>query len=115
MKHNFKEYNQQKNWLFPPSIEELIPENHPVRVVTGVIEQLDTEPLVKAYSNDGQPSYHPKMMLKIIVYAYMDNTYSSRKIEKAMRENINFMWLANNQVADQTATARRIPMLPLCG
>lgn len=106
MQRNFKDYNQQQNWLFPPSIEELIPEDHPVRVVNGVIEQLDLEPLIRAYSKDGQPSYHPKMMLKVMVYAYMDNTYSSRKIEKAMRENINFMWLANNQVADHNTIAR---------
>lgn len=106
MQRNFKDYNQQQNWLFPPSIEELISEDHPVRVVNGVIEQLDLEPLIRAYSKDGQPIYHPKMMLKVMVYAYMDNTYSSRKIEKAMRENINFMWLANNQVADHNTIAR---------
>ena len=106
MRIKFKDYNQQQNWLFPPSIEELIPEDHPVRVVNGVIEQLDLEPLIIAYSKDGQPSYHPKMMLKVMVYAYMDNTYSSRKIEKAMRENINFMWLVNNQVADHNTIAR---------
>lgn len=106
MSHKFKVYNQQQNWLFPPSIEELIPEDHPVRIVNGVIEQLDIKPLIKAYSKDGQPSYHPKMMLKVMVYAYMDNTYSSRKIEKAMRENINFMWLSNKQVADHNTIAR---------
>ena len=106
MNRNFKQYNQQQNWLFPPSIEELIPQDHPVRVVNGVIEQLDIEPLIKAYSKDGQPSYHPKMMLKVMVYAYMDNTYSSRKIEKAMRENINFMWLTNKQIADHNTIAR---------
>lgn len=106
MSHKFKDYNQQQNWLFPPSIEELIPQDHPVRIVNGVIEHLDLEPLIKAYSKDGQPSYHPKMMLKVMVYAYMDNTYSSRKIEKAMRENINFMWLSNKQVADHNTIAR---------
>lgn len=106
MSNKFKEYNQQQNWLLPPSIEELIPEDHPVRIVNGVIEHLDIQPLIKAYSKDGQPSYHPKMMLKVMVYAYMDNTYSSRKIEKAMRENINFMWLSNRQVADHNTIAR---------
>jgi len=105
MNRNFKQYNQQQNWLFPPSIEELIPQDHPVRVVNGVIEQLDIEPLIKAYSKDGQPSYHPKMMLRVMVYAYMDNTYSSRKVEKAMRENINFMWLTNKQIADHDTIA----------
>lgn len=104
MSHKFKVYNQQQNWLFPPSIEELIPQDHPVRIVNGVIEHLDLKPLIKAYSKDGQPSYHPKMMLKVMVY--MDNTYSSRKIEKAMRENINFMWLSSRQIADHNTIAR---------
>ena len=106
MSHRFKVYNQQQNWLFPPSIEDLIPQDHPVRIVNGVVEHLDLKPLIKAYSKEGQPSYHPKMMLKVMVYAYMDNTYSSRKIEKAMRENINFMWLANREVADHNTIAR---------
>lgn len=106
MDTNFKDYNQQQNWLFPPSIEELIPADHPVRVVNGVVEQLDLALLTAEYSKDGQPSYHPKMMLKVMVYSYMDNTYSSRKIEKAMRENINYMWLSGMQVADHNTIAR---------
>lgn len=106
MRIKFKEYNQQQNWLFPPSIEELIPENHPVRIVNGVIEHLDIQNLIAAYNAEGKPSYNPKMMLKVMVYAYMDNIYSSRKIEKAMRENINFMWLSANQVADHNTIAR---------
>src|SRR5690625_2607995 len=46
------------------------------------------------------------MMLKVMVYAYMDNIYSSRKIEKAMRENIDFMWLSAQQVVDHNTIAR---------
>lgn len=106
MNLKFQDYNQQQNWLFPPSIEELIPPDHPVRIVNGVIEQLNLELLTQAYYAAGKPSYHPKMMLKVMVYAYMDNIYSSRKIEKAMRENINFMWLSANQVADHNTIAR---------
>ena len=106
MSTNFQSYNQQQNWLFPPSIEELIPEDHPVRIVNGIVEQLDLNLLIQEYSKEGKPSYHPKMMLKVMIYAYMDNTYSSRKIEKAMRENINFMWLAAQQVADHNTIAR---------
>lgn len=106
MNTNFQSYNQQQNWLFPPSIEELITQDHPVRVVNGIIEQLDLKLLIDEYSKEGKPSYHPKMMLKVMVYAYMDNTYSSRKIEKAMRENINFMWLSAQQVADHNTIAR---------
>lgn len=106
MNTNFQAYNQQQNWLFPPSIEELIPDGHPVRIVNGIIEQLDLRLLIEEYSKDGKPSYHPKMMLKVMVYAYMDNTYSSRRIEKAMRENINFMWLSAQQIADHNTIAR---------
>lgn len=106
MNYKFKDYNQQQNWLFPPSIEDLIPSDHPVRIVNGVIEQINIDSLVQAYHLSGKPGYHPKMMLKVMVYAYMDNIYSSRKIEKAMRENINFMWLADRQVADHNTIAR---------
>jgi len=106
MNTNFQAYNQQQNWLFPPSIEELIPADHPVRIVNGVVEQLDLGRLLSEYSTEGKPSYHPKMMLKVMIYAYMDNTYSSRKIEKAMRENINYMWLSAKQVADHNTIAR---------
>lgn len=91
MSPKFQDYNQQQNWLFPPSIEQLIPRDHPVRIVNGVIEQLDLQLLTKIYAREGRPNYHPKMMLKVMVYAYGDNIYSSRKIEKALRENINFM------------------------
>lgn len=106
MSYKFKDYNQQQNWLFPPSIEELIARDHPVRIVNSVIEQINIDALVQSYHLTGKPGYHPKMMLKVMVYAYMDNIYSSRKIEKAMRENINFMWLANRQVADHNTIAR---------
>src|SRR5690554_5156715 len=106
MNYRIKDYNQNQNWLFPPSIQELIPADHPVRIVNSVIEQIDIKPLLETYSKEGHPSYHPKMMLKIMVYAYMDNIYSSRKIEKAMRENINFMWLSGKQVADHNTIAR---------
>ena len=106
MGYRIKEYNQNQNWLFPPSIEELIPENHPVRIVNSVIEQINITPLLKTYSKEGHPSYHPRMMLKVMVYAYMDNIYSSRKIEKALNENINFMWLSGRQTVDHNTIAR---------
>lgn len=106
MRVKFQEYNQQQNWLFPPSIEELIAPDHPVRIVNGVVEHLNLDLLVNEYNKEGKPSYHPKMMLKVMVFAYMENIYSSRKIEKAMRENILFMWLSARQVADHNTIAR---------
>ena len=106
MSYRIKDYNQNQNWLFPPSIQELIPGEHPVRIVNSVIEHIDIKPLLETYSKEGHPSYHPKMMLKVMVYAYMDNIYSSRKIEKALLENINFMWLSGRQTVDHNTIAR---------
>ena len=91
--------------LFPYSFEELIPENHPVRIVNSV-EKINIEPLLKAYSKEKNPNYHPVMMLKMMVFAYMKNIYSSRKMEKALRENINFMWLSNMSIVDHNTVNR---------
>lgn len=90
----FKEYNQDQLMLLPPSLEELIPDNHLVRVINAAIERLDIQPLLSSYKGGGTSSYHPKMMLKILVYAYCERIYSSRQIAKALRENIHFMWLS---------------------
>ena len=103
---NFKHYNQNQLVLFPYSFEDLIPENHPVRIVNDILEKVNIDPLLKAYSKEGNPSYHPVMMLKVMVFAYMNNIYSSRKIEKALRENINFMWLSNMSIVDHNTVNR---------
>ncbi|MBW1618974.1 transposase, partial [Empedobacter falsenii] len=103
---NFKHYNQNQLVLFPYSFEDLIPENHPVRIVNDILEKVNIDPLLKAYSKEGNPSYHPVMMLKVMVFAYMNNIYSSRKIEKALRENINFMWLSNLSIVDHNTVNR---------
>lgn len=103
---NFKHYNQNQLVLFPYSFDDLISENHPVRVVNDILDRINIDPLLKAYSKEGNPSYHPKMMLKVMVYAYMSNIYSSRKIEKALGENINFMWLSNMSIVDHNTINR---------
>jgi len=95
----FKPYSMDQLRL-PMSLDDLIPENHLVRVVNSTIERMDTEPLLKQYKGGGTSSYHPKMMLKVIVYAYIEKIYSSRRIAKALRENINFMWLSGNNRPD---------------
>ena len=96
----FKKYSPAQGMLLPPSLEELIPKNHPVRVVNEVIERLNLGLLEKAYKGGGTSSYHPKMLLKILVYGYVTNTYSSRKLEAAAKENIYFMWLSGMQQPD---------------
>jgi transposase len=96
----FKIYSPTQGMLLPPSLEELIPLSHPVRVVNEVIESVNLEELEKAYKGGGTSSYHPKMLLKILVYGYVSNVYSSRKLEAATKENIHFMWLAGMQHPD---------------
>jgi transposase len=96
----FKGYHQSQVMLLPPSLEELISPNHPVRVVNEVINTIDLKPLLKAYKGGGCSSYHPQMLLKVVVYGYMSNVYSSRKIEDACKSNIYFMWLAAMNTPD---------------
>jgi len=96
----FKPYVMNQVALLPPSYEELIPENHLVRVVNEAIEKIDLSALLAQYEGGGTSSYHPKMMLKVMVYAYSQKLYSSRKIAKALRENIYFMWISGGNRPD---------------
>ena len=70
----FKEYTPQQMLLLPPSLEELIEANHPVRVVNSVIDSLDLSLLESQYAGGGTSSYHPKVMLKVVVYSYLVKT-----------------------------------------
>jgi transposase len=99
-KVSFKPYQQHQISLLPINLEELIPPSHMVRVIDRVIEKMDMGPLLSQYEGGGAPSYNPVMMLKVIVYAYADKIYSSRRIAKATRENIHFMWLTGNTPLD---------------
>jgi transposase len=96
----FKPYIQNQLSLMPPRLEELIPEDHLVRVINRAIDQLDLEALLKQYKGGGTSSFHPGMMLKVIVYAYSEKVYSSRRIAKALRENVNFMWISGQSQPD---------------
>ena len=96
----FKRYVQNQPMLLPPSLDELIAEQDPVRVVNEVIERVEISELERSYKGGGTSSYHPRMLLKVLVYGYLRNIYSSRKIEQALQENIHFMWLAGGAKPD---------------
>ena len=100
MRPVFKEYNQGQTVLFPESLDVYIPKNHPVRIISKVVDRLNIQPILERYKGGGTSSYHPRMMLKILFYAYLNNIYSSRKIAQALRENIYFMWLSGKQFPD---------------
>ncbi len=102
----FKPYNQQQILAIPPTLEELIPEHHPVRVVNEIINKLNIEPLFQAYHIRGSSSYHPQLLLKVVVYGYVSNTYSSRKLAAACKESIYFMWLSSMSYPDHNTINR---------
>lgn len=102
----FKDYNPNQNLLLPPSLDELIDDNHPVRVVNQVIDHIDIDPLIKKFKGGGTSSYHPRLLLKVLIYGYLTNQYSSRKIEQALHQNIHFMWLSGMSYPDHNTINR---------
>lgn len=89
----FKPYIQHQVRLLPLNLDEMVPEKHLVRVVDRAIESMDLRPLYNRYPGGGASAFNPVMVLKVLIYAYTDKTYSCRKISKATRENINYLWL----------------------
>ena len=97
---HFREYNPNQLILFPQRIDEDIAENAPVRLVSAMVDALKLEDFKKLYRERGRSPYHPKMMLKAIIYGYMNNLYSCRKIEEALKRDIHFIWLAGYEKPD---------------
>lgn len=96
----FKEYDRDQATFLPPCLDELIESTHMVRFVDHVIDQMDLDPILSTYKGGGTSSYHPRMMLKVVVYGYVERTCSCRAIAKAVAERIPFMWLAAGQRPD---------------
>lgn len=95
-----KSDNRKQNQLLPPSLDELVPENHMVRVVDAVIDRLDISDILSTYRGGGNSAFNPRMMLKVLVFAYLSNVYSSRRIEELLKRDIYFMWLAGMKRPD---------------
>lgn len=93
--------------LFPQSIEEYVPADDPVRVYSEVVDALDLEKLgmVINEQNVGNAAYHPRLMLKLLVYAYSYGWRSSRTIERAIYHNVSFMWIMNGLKPDHKTIA----------
>lgn len=90
----FKDYNPQQILLLPPSLEELIAPKHLVRVVNQVVDSMDISELINQYEGGGTSAYHPRMLLKVLLYAYSVKIYTGRKMAKALTQDIHFMWLS---------------------
>lgn len=94
--------------VLPLNLEGVIPTDESVRLLSHILEELDYHSLYQAYSREGRnPAVEPSLMFKILVYAYSQGIYSSRKIEQACRRDINFMWLlAGSKAPDHCTIAR---------
>jgi len=105
---NYTELSGYYQLVLPLNFEVLIPEDDSVRLLSHILEGLNYEKLYKAYSSTGRkPAVEPKVLYKVLTYAYMNNIYSSRKIESACKRDINFMWLLGGRIAPDHSTIAR--------
>ena len=100
----FKEYNQSQDFLLPPSFREYLWEWHEAIILSEIIEELNLEKLLREYNKNvtwnGRPAYNPKMLLKVLFYGYMNQTFSSRKLANKTKSDLWFMYLTWNNKPD---------------
>src|SRR5712664_2736711 len=102
---NFRPINRDTGFLLPPSVDEWLQQRHLARFVVEVIDGLDLSALVQAYRGSGSASYHPAMLLGLLVYGYATKTFSSRAIERATHDSVAFRFIAGNEHPDHDTIA----------
>src|SRR5580658_6022337 len=102
---NFRTIDRQTGYLLPPSVDEWLPEKHLARFIGEVIDDLDLGRMSRAYRGTGSASYHPRMLLGILVYGYATGVFSSRKLERASYDSVAFRFLAGNEHPDHDTIA----------
>ena len=102
MTKRFRPWDPKQKWLLPPEITEFIPEGHPAHFVRDlVVEELDLAAILDSYMEDkGYPPFHPAMMVALLLYAYTQGVFSSRKIAKACIERMDFAAVTGFQKPD---------------
>ena len=95
--------NQQ--YMFPPSIDDWLPENHLARFVVDVVSQLDLRSISELYKAGGSKAYHPEVLLSLLFYGYTTGVYSSRKIEQATYDSVAFRFISANTHPDHDTIA----------
>jgi transposase len=106
---NFRPIDRQTGFLLPPSVDDWLPEKHLARFVVELIDGLDVSAMCGAYRGSGSASYHPRLLLGILVYGYATGVFSSRKLERATYDSVAFRFIAANDHPDHDtiATFRR--------
>ena len=107
MSGHYKTYDHDQLFLLPPSLKEWLPEGHLAYFISDVVDELDLNDIEKTYSTklQGQPPYHPAMLVKLLFYAYCRGVPSSRKIENKTYEDIAFRILAAGYHPDHDTIA----------
>jgi transposase len=98
----YRAYLPEQDLLLPPSLRDWLPEDHLAYFVSDVVDQLDLSAIESVYEEEerGQPPYHPRMMTKVLLYGYCVGVFSSRRIEKKLREDVGFRVLAAGNEPD---------------
>jgi transposase len=102
---NFRPINRDTGFLLPPSVDEWLPQRHLARFVVEVVDGLDLSELEKAYRGSGSASYHPAMLLGLLVYGYATRVFSSRALERATYDSVAFRFIAGNEHPDHDTIA----------
>jgi transposase len=102
---NFRTIDRQTGFLLPPSVDEWLPERHLARFVVEVVDGLDLRAMSGSYRGSGSASYHPAMLLGILVYGYATGVFSSRKLERATYDSVAFRFIAANDHPDHDTIA----------
>jgi transposase len=102
---NFRTIDRQTGFLLPPSVDEWLPERHLARFVVEVIDGLDLRAMSGDYRGSGSASYHPSMLLGLLVYGYATGVFSSRKLERATHDSVAFRFIAANDHPDHDTIA----------
>jgi transposase len=103
--NNFRMVDRSTGFLLPPSVDEWLPEQHLARFVVEVVEGLDLRAMSGSYRGSGSASYHPKVLVGLLVYGYATGVFSSRKLERATYDSVAFRFIAANDHPDHDTIA----------
>ncbi len=109
---NFRNFDPGTGFLLPPSLNDWLPEKHLARFVAEVVGGLDLSAMSNSYRGSGSASYHPKLLLGILIYGYATGVFSSRKLERATYDSVAFRFIAANEHPDHDtiAISERMPL-----
>ena len=97
---NFRSIQRDMDFLFPPSMNDWLPEQHMARFIVEIIEQLDLREMERAYGRSGSAAFHPALLLSILIYGYATGVFSGRKLEHATYDSVAFRFVAANEHPD---------------